>query len=49
MGLKERYSIVLEQEEILLAKKEEIERQLAFIEHKKHTLKEKHNNKKITH
>ncbi|OCA99186.1 MULTISPECIES: MerR family transcriptional regulator [Clostridium] len=46
IGLKERYSIVLEQEEILLAKKEEIERQLAFIEHKKHTLKAKHNNNK---
>ncbi|MBE6088861.1 MAG: MerR family transcriptional regulator [Clostridium beijerinckii] len=48
IGLKERYSIVLEQEEILLAKKEEIERQLAFIEHKKHTLKAKHNNKSPT-
>ncbi|AHV97440.1 MerR family transcriptional regulator [Paenibacillus sabinae] len=35
MELKEKYSIVLDQEEILLAKKHEIEAQLALIEHKK--------------
>lgn len=43
--LKERYSIVLDQERILLSKKEEIEKQLAFIEHKKHNYEEKLNNK----
>lgn len=43
--LKERYSIVLEQEKILLAKKEEIEKQLAFIEHKKLNYEKKLNNK----
>ncbi|AGF58719.1 DNA-binding transcriptional MerR regulator [Clostridium saccharoperbutylacetonicum] len=42
--LKERYSIVLEQEEILLAKKEEIKKQLSFIEHKKQNYEEKLNN-----
>lgn len=33
--LKEKYSIVLKQEEILLEKKHDIEAQLALIEHKK--------------
>lgn len=41
LELKERYSIVLKQEEMLLAKKEEIEKQLAFIEYKKHNYQEK--------
>lgn len=35
LGLKERYSIILQQEELLLEKKDEIEKQLAFIQHKK--------------
>ncbi|WP_445492497.1 MerR family transcriptional regulator [Niallia sp. 03133] len=35
MELKEKYSIVLNQETILLAQKQEIEAQLALIEHKK--------------
>lgn len=39
--LKERYSIVLEQEKILLSKKDEIEYQLSFIEHKKQTYEKK--------
>ncbi len=41
IGLKERYSIILQQEELLLEKKDEIEKQLAFIQHKKLNCKEK--------
>jgi hypothetical protein len=41
MDVQERYSIVLEQEDILLSKKAEIESQLAFIEHKKQNYEEK--------
>lgn len=35
MSVEERYSIIIQQEKILLEKKDEIEEQLAFIQHKK--------------
>jgi DNA-binding transcriptional MerR regulator len=35
MSVEERYSIIMQQEKILLEKKNEIEEQLAFIQHKK--------------
>lgn len=35
MSVEERYSIIMQQEKILLGKKDEIEEQLAFIQHKK--------------
>ncbi|OOM70172.1 MerR family transcriptional regulator [Clostridium sp. BL-8] len=35
MSVDERYSIIIQQEKILLEKKDEIEEQLAFIQHKK--------------
>jgi DNA-binding transcriptional MerR regulator len=41
--LKEKYSIVLNQETILLAQKQEIEAQLALIEHKKANYEKKLN------
>ncbi|WP_141434489.1 MerR family transcriptional regulator [Bacillus sp. 03113] len=43
MELKEKYSIVLNQETILLAQKQEIEAQLALIEHKKENYEKKLN------
>jgi DNA-binding transcriptional MerR regulator len=43
MELKEKYSIVLNQETILLAQKQEIEAQLALIEHKKANYEKKLN------
>lgn len=39
-GILERYSIILQQENILLQKKKELEEQLAFIEHKKQVYKD---------
>lgn len=35
VDLKDRYSMLLQQEEILLEKKDELEKQLAFIQGKK--------------
>lgn len=43
MELKEKYFIVLNQEEILLEKKHEIEAQLVLIEHKKANYEKKLN------
>jgi hypothetical protein len=45
LELKERYSIILQQEEILLEKRDEIEKQLVFIQHKKLNYEEKLSNK----
>lgn len=39
-GIQERYAIIVQQEDILLQKKKELEEQLAFIEHKKQIYEE---------
>lgn len=45
MSAEERYSIILQQEKILSGKKDEIEEQLAFIQHKKLNCEEELRNK----